>query len=88
MQVCLVVPWGLQFLFYAFLYKAFPRDRDASAELERSGRRGDSTHSCMLDSDAAAEEPDQDAPHGARAALRCASRELTKHGPDGHHALA
>ena len=38
LQVCLMVPWGLQLLFYSFLYRAFPRDRDRSLELEREGR--------------------------------------------------
>lgn len=39
LQVCLVVPWGLQFLFYTLLYRAFPHDRDASAELRERQRR-------------------------------------------------
>ena len=38
LQVCLMVPWGLQLLFYSFLYRAFPRDRDRSTELDREGR--------------------------------------------------
>ena len=38
LQVCLMVPWGLQLLFYSFLYHAFPRDRDRSMELDREGR--------------------------------------------------
>lgn len=38
LQVCLMVPWGLQLLFYSFLYRAFPRDRDRSMELDREGR--------------------------------------------------
>jgi hypothetical protein len=40
MQVCLVVPWGLQFLAYLLLYATFPADRDASIELERQRRLG------------------------------------------------
>ena len=40
MQVCLVVPWGLQFLAYLLLYASFPADRDASIELERHRRLG------------------------------------------------
>lgn len=39
LQVCLVVPWGLQFLFYTLLYRAFPRDRNASTELRERQRR-------------------------------------------------
>ena len=38
LQVCLMVPWGLQLLFYSFLYHAFPRDRDRSTDLNREGR--------------------------------------------------
>ena len=38
LQVCLMVPWGLQLLFYCFLYHAFPRDRDSSIELSRQQR--------------------------------------------------
>ena len=38
LQVCLMVPWGLQLLFYSFLYRAFPKDRDMSTELNREGR--------------------------------------------------
>ena len=38
LQVCLMVPWGLQLVFYSFLYRAFPRDRDRSAEVDREGR--------------------------------------------------
>ena len=33
-----MVPWGLQLLFYCFLYHAFPRDRDSSIELSRQQR--------------------------------------------------
>ncbi len=33
-----MVPWGLQLLFYSFLYHAFPRDRDRSTELNCEGQ--------------------------------------------------
>ncbi len=60
-----MVPWGLQFLFYTLLYRTFPRDRDASKELERSARQRNSSQNDMLDLSAASEEhyspPDQDA---------------------------
>lgn len=45
-----MVPWGLQLLFYCFLYYAFPRDRDRSAELERQGTlRQTSSETSILD---------------------------------------
>ena len=33
-----MVPWALQLLFFTLLYATFPRDRDASVELERQRR--------------------------------------------------
>ena len=33
-----MVPWALQLLFFTLLYGTFPKDRDASIELERQRR--------------------------------------------------
>lgn len=44
-----MVPWGLQLLFYCFLYHAFPRDRNTSVEQDRQGRlRANSSEDSML----------------------------------------
>ena len=53
-QVCLVVPWGLQFLAYLLLYASFPADRDASIELERQRRLGAAVQGGSADGSAAA----------------------------------
>lgn len=62
LQVCLVVPWGLQFLFYTLLYRVFPRDRDASAELNRPRRQRSASQNDMLSLAQPAEEPEQYSP--------------------------
>jgi hypothetical protein len=49
------VPWTLQFNFYFLLYRAFPKDRDGAAELERLRRlRPSPSQSSMLDASAEA----------------------------------
>jgi hypothetical protein len=62
LQVCLVVPWGLQFLFYTLLYRVFPRDRDASAELNCPRRQRSASQNDMLSLAQPAEEPEQYSP--------------------------
>ncbi|CAL5221985.1 g4269 [Coccomyxa viridis] len=73
--VCLMVPWGLQLLFYSFLYRAFPRDRDMSAELNREGRlqHSNSQTGILATADSNASEPRLRGP-GAEGAARLDSR--------------
>ena len=81
MQVCLVVPWGLQFLFYTLLYRAFPRDRDVAAELRERQRRPRSTSlDNMLPTNLAApdEQSDQYAPQGGNALASQPDEEMIK----------
>ena len=86
LQVCLVVPWGLQFLFYTLLYRVFPRDRDASEGLERPRRQRSASQNDMLDLSGAADESQQYSPSDQDALQDGTGDQMNKRGVPGGRA--